>query len=63
MAKRKKLYIPHGMIEQMVANEGYARQTIKNAQNYTANTPLQCEIRKVAKEKYGANDVWVPEFV
>lgn len=63
MAKRKKLYIPHKMIEQMVVNEGYKRSTIKNAQNYTANTPLQCEIRKVAKEKYGASDVWVPVYV
>lgn len=63
MAKRKKLYIPHGMIEQMIANEGYARQTIKNAMNYTSNTDLQNEIRRVAKEKYGASDVWVPDFV
>jgi hypothetical protein len=47
----------------MVVNEGYTRSTIKNAQNYTANTPLQCEIRKVAKEKYGASDVWVPVYV
>jgi hypothetical protein len=51
------------MIEQMIANEGYARQTIKNAMNYTSNTELQNEIRRVAKEKYGASDVWVPDFV
>ena len=63
MAKRKKLYIPHGMIERMIANEGYARQTIKNAMNYTCNTELQNEIRRVAKEKYGASDVWVPDHV
>ena len=63
MAKRKKLYIPHGNIAKMVANEGFAITSIKNAMNYTCNTELQNEIRRVAKEKYGASDVWVPDYV
>ena len=63
MAKRKKLYIPHGNIAKMVDNEGFAITSIKNAMNYTSNTELQNEIRRVAKEKYGASDVWVPEYV
>jgi formyltetrahydrofolate synthetase len=47
----------------MVANEGFAITSIKNAQNYTCNTELQNKIRRVAKEKYGASDVWVPDYV
>jgi hypothetical protein len=61
MAKKKKLYIPHGNITLMVANEGYSRSSIKNAQNYTSNSPRQREIRRVAKAKYGASDILVIE--
>ena len=61
--KRKKLYIPHGNIAKMNKNEGFSISTIKNAQNYTNDTELQCEIRRVAKERYGAVDVWLPQGV
>lgn len=60
MAKRKELYIPHGNIQKMIDNEGYARTSIKNAQKYIYDTPLQREIREVAKKKYEAIDIWVP---
>ena len=43
--------------------EGYSISTIKNAQNYHSNSELQNEIRRVAKAKYGAADVWVPDYV
>ena len=63
MAKRKKLFIPHGNIAKMHEVEGYSISTIKNAQNYHSNSDLQNEIRRVAKAKYGAADVWVPDYV
>ena len=47
----------------MNKNEGFSISTIKNAQNYTNDTELQCEIRRVAKERYGAVDVWLPQGV